>query len=137
LLPPHTNYSFAFCDIGMMKSPTINPTNKHNFFCIIKFMDTFQDNHNCVLVLLVFVALITCFVFLSMLLFSSSSYTYLPLKRLLACRKKLYTLLVTWGKIHVHFEHFHKILMQITCLSVFFKLKASQRFAKEKHKFEN
>jgi hypothetical protein len=78
-----------------------------------------------------------CFVFLSILLFSSSSYTYLPLMCLLACREKLYTLLVTSGKIYVHFEHFHKILMQITCLSVFFKLKASQRLAKEKHKFEN
>ncbi len=57
--------------------------------------------------------------------------------RPLACREKLYILLVTLGKIHVHFEHFHKILMQITCLSVFFKLKASQRLAKEKQKFEN
>ncbi len=136
MLPPHTNYSFAFCDIGMMKSPAINPANKHNFFCIIKFMGTFQGNHNCVLVLLVFCCFdslfCACFVFLSILLFSSSSYTYLPLMSVLACRKKLYTLLVTWGKIHVHFEHFHKILMQITCLSVFFKLKASQRLAKEK-----
>ncbi len=139
MLPPHTNYSFAFCDIGMMKSPAINPANKHNFFCIIKFMGTFQGNHNYVFLLLVFCCFdsffCASFVFLSILLFSSSSYTYLPLMRLLACREKLYILLVTLGKIHVHFEHFHKILMQITCLSVFFKMKASQRLAKQK--FEN
>ncbi len=104
-------------------------------------MGTFQGNHNCVFVLLVFCCFdslfCACFVFHSILLFLSSSYTYLPLMRLLACREKLYTLLVTLGKIHVHFEHVHKILMQITCLSVFFKLKANQRLAKEKHKFEN
>lgn len=131
MLPPHTNYSFAFYDIGMLKCPTINPTKKHNVFCIIKFMGTFQGNHNCVFVLLVFCCFdslfCACFVFLSILLFSSSSYTYLPLMRLLAHKEKLYTLLVTLGKIHVHFEHFHKILMQITCLKCLFQIESKSK----------